>query len=301
MTGWISLHRKVRDNWLFAEKRSFSKFEAWVDLLMEVNHQDNKFLLGNELIDVKRGQKVTSMKQLSERWCWSKDKTYKFVKLLESEQMLEVKSNTKRTVITIVNYDCYQLHETQKHTPTEHKNYANSTPTDTNNNDNNDNNENKINHYNSELEKSVDLEEQKDQEIIKQNAFNFYEQNFGMINSFIVQEIEHWVNDFNDDVVIEAMKRSLEQQKKWNYAKRILANWINRNVKTIEDIKALDVEFEKRKQRPVQTFKKPIRQEIVPDWIDGQTQSPERDSLQIEAERKRLEEELQMFKRKKEV
>ena len=56
MTGWISLHRSIQKHWLFEEKRKFSRFEAWIDILLMVNHSDNKIMHDGDLITVKRGQ-----------------------------------------------------------------------------------------------------------------------------------------------------------------------------------------------------------------------------------------------------
>ena len=52
---------------------------------------------------------------------------------------------------------------------------------------------------------------------------------------------------YGTDLVIEAMKRALKQQKKWNYAEGILKNWANENVKTLQDVEALETEFNNRK------------------------------------------------------
>ena len=108
MTGWIKLHRSLENHWLFQEERKFSKFEAWLDILLMVNHEDKKILLGNELILVKRGQKVISIRKLCERWSWSNNKVKNYLKTLESDNMLIVKSDTKKTLLTVVNYEVYQ-------------------------------------------------------------------------------------------------------------------------------------------------------------------------------------------------
>lgn len=147
--GWISIHRKIRDNYLFKEKRVFSKFEAWIDLLLEVNHQDNKFILGNELVEVKKGSTITSIRQLCEKWGWSNTKVKKFFELLEQDEMITYKSDAKKTLVSIVNYAFYQPKEKEKRhendTETTRSNHENDTKTTrkhTNNNVNNDNNEN---------------------------------------------------------------------------------------------------------------------------------------------------------------
>lgn len=94
MKGWISLHRRIRDHWIWQEK-PFDKRSAWIDLLMMANHQENKFLLGSELIEIQRGSFVTSELKLMERWGWSKTKLRNFLKLLEEDGML-IKKQTKK-------------------------------------------------------------------------------------------------------------------------------------------------------------------------------------------------------------
>lgn len=96
--GWISIHRKIFDNWLWEEK-PFSKGQAWIDLLLMANSSDRKFLLGNELIEVERGSKITSLRKLSERWGWSVKKVNNFLKLLESDGMLVAKETQKEQPI----------------------------------------------------------------------------------------------------------------------------------------------------------------------------------------------------------
>lgn len=137
--GWISLHRKITEHPFYQEKRKFSKFEAWIDLLLLANHKDNKVLLGNEIIHVERGSFITSKRKLMERWGWSNTKIETYLNLLVEQGMLLVKSDTKKTVITIVNYDFYQGDVDKKRQETDTKTKRNRT-------NNNDNNENK-NYY----------------------------------------------------------------------------------------------------------------------------------------------------------
>ncbi|MCC5911689.1 MAG: hypothetical protein JJT76_14785 [Clostridiaceae bacterium] len=58
-----------------------------------VNHEDNKALIDNELIKVKRGSKITSVRQLCDRWGWSNTKVKNFLKLLQSDGMLIAESD----------------------------------------------------------------------------------------------------------------------------------------------------------------------------------------------------------------
>ncbi|MBJ8039015.1 DnaD domain protein [Bacillus cereus group sp. N17] len=79
------------------------------------------------------------------------------------------------------------------------------------------------------------------------SILSFYENNFGILNSFIAENISQWINDTNEELVQAAMERALKQQKKWNYAEGILKQWINNNVKTLKDVDALETEYQRNK------------------------------------------------------
>jgi DnaD/phage-associated family protein len=94
-----------------------------------------------------------------------------------------------------------------------------------------------------EEEQEEEQEQQQEKEVV---AVDFYQQNFGMLSPIIGENICKWVDDFNNPIVVEAMTRAKKQQKSWSYAEGILKNWMNRNVKTIKDIIALDAEFKNK-------------------------------------------------------
>lgn len=107
--GWVKLHRKMRECWLWSENEPFDKRSAWVDLLLSANHADNKTLMNNNLTLVKRGSFITSEVKLSERWKWDRGKVRRFLKLLESDNMLKKEATSRLYItITIINYDIYQ-------------------------------------------------------------------------------------------------------------------------------------------------------------------------------------------------
>lgn len=146
--GWISIHRKLRECWLYDDK-PYDRTHAWLDILLSANHQDKKILLGNQLITIEKGSFITSEVKLSDKWGWSRKKVRGFLEVLERDKMLAKKSTSKYTSLTIVNYGLYQNQGTTEDTSEEHQ--KNSTGTskehqkNTNNNDNNDNNENNDN------------------------------------------------------------------------------------------------------------------------------------------------------------
>ena len=105
--GWIKLHRSIQDCFLWDEK-PFDLCRAWIDLLLLANHEDKRILFDGSVVTVKAGCFITSELKLSERWGWSRGKTDRFLKMLESEEMIELDVSKKRTSITIVNYCKFQ-------------------------------------------------------------------------------------------------------------------------------------------------------------------------------------------------
>ena len=135
-SGWIKLYRQLQDCWIWLDKGQFDKRSAWVDLLLTANHSDKKILFNGELITVKRGQILTSVRKLSAKWKWSVNKVYRFLKLLESDEMLQKESDKDRTLLTIINYSIFQCCEYTNENSNGNTNgntneYTRETPTET--------------------------------------------------------------------------------------------------------------------------------------------------------------------------
>lgn len=108
MKGWISIYRQIQDNWIWESKEPFDKRSAWIDLLLMVNHDKQKIKFDNELIEVEKGQTITSIKHLAEKWKWSRHKVSDFLNLLEQDTMLVQVRDNKKTLISIENYEKFQ-------------------------------------------------------------------------------------------------------------------------------------------------------------------------------------------------
>jgi len=78
MEGWISLHRQIQDHWLWQERRIYSKAEAWIDILLNVNHSDAKVIIKHTVYNVKRGESIRSLDSWGKRWNWDKSKGSKY-------------------------------------------------------------------------------------------------------------------------------------------------------------------------------------------------------------------------------
>ena len=107
-TGWVKLHRSIQNNWIWSADKSFDKAHAFTDIILSCNHADSKIAFDGKPMVIKRGEWLTSLLQLSERWGWSTKKVSNFLNILEQDQMISQERNTKRTLIKVLNYDTYQ-------------------------------------------------------------------------------------------------------------------------------------------------------------------------------------------------
>ena len=115
MNNEILLARTIQQNFLWSDK-PFSMGQAWIDLLMLAEWCDKDAVCRGEVVHLKRGQVGRSILWLADRWGWSRKKVTHFLAILKAEKMATTESTTKGTIITIGNYDKYQLEGTTKST-----------------------------------------------------------------------------------------------------------------------------------------------------------------------------------------
>lgn len=104
-SGWISLHRKIRDNWIWDDPE---KLRAWIDILLMVNHEDRQIPFDGHIVTIHKGQRLTSLQKLSERWGWSRNRVDRFLRLLDEAGMVTANRTPNGTVLTVINWAFYQ-------------------------------------------------------------------------------------------------------------------------------------------------------------------------------------------------
>ena len=114
MEGWIKIYRQIKDNWIWKDKEPFDKRSAWIDLVLSVNHENRKIPFENGFIEIERGQILTSIKQLANKWKWSRHKVSDFLDQLERDTMILQVRDTRKTLVSIVNYNIYQMSDKKK-------------------------------------------------------------------------------------------------------------------------------------------------------------------------------------------
>ena len=133
--GYIKLHRKLQECWIWDSDEPFDRRSAWIDILMSANHSDNKMLFDGSLILIKRGQFITSIRKLSTKWKWSSTKVTAFLDTLGKDQMIKRESDTKKTLISVINYGLYQDNTSEKKTAKIHSEDTEVTQKNTNKNE----------------------------------------------------------------------------------------------------------------------------------------------------------------------
>lgn len=117
--GWIKLHREIMDTkWWLSE--SFTRAQAWVDLLLLANHTKGHIRRRGIIVEVERGAVGYSEDSFAKRWNWSRGKVRRFFQeLIENHSILRKTVQKKTSVsnlIYIINYDAYQASDTENGT-----------------------------------------------------------------------------------------------------------------------------------------------------------------------------------------
>jgi hypothetical protein len=189
--GWIGLYRSIKNHWIYPTNRIFTKYEAWIDLILSVNYSDKKVFFNEDIILCKQGEIITSQKKLMEKWKWSKSKLIKFLKVLKKESMIEYFSDSKKTTIKVLNYINYQDFEqveknkkdrkkTVESPQKDFKKTVESFQKDTNNKNNKVNKKNKVNKVIKEMipptlnEVKIFFKENDYPETLAIKAYNYY-------------------------------------------------------------------------------------------------------------------------------
>ena len=98
---------------------------------------------------------------------------------------------------------------------------------------------------NSPVEKGLQQEDQKSSSTTS-NVHLFFQQNFGVEPPTILQDIDYWIEDLSAPVVIEALKRAIEAEKPYSYAKGIMKKWANKGIKTLDQVEQETTKWERQ-------------------------------------------------------
>ena len=104
--GFICVSRSIVSHWIWNNP---VYFQRWVDMIMMANWEDKEVQIAHHQLTVQRGQFVTALHSLAVRWSISRQAVSKFMVKLSDDKMVDTLVYGKVTIVTICNYDRYQL------------------------------------------------------------------------------------------------------------------------------------------------------------------------------------------------
>lgn len=105
MEGWIKLHRSITESSVFEDSEVL---KLWIWILCNVAYNDHDVVYLGKVIHVKSGQIVTGRKKISQQIRMTENRVYRALKILKDLGNINVDSNNKFSVITIINWSKYQ-------------------------------------------------------------------------------------------------------------------------------------------------------------------------------------------------
>ena len=99
------------DHWVSQEPELFA---FWMRLLLEANHSDKKRMFNGALVEIRRGQTLFGLDAFEAKSGISKKRLRRYLDMLEVEGMIGRQKTNKYSLISIVNYNDYQLEGSQE-------------------------------------------------------------------------------------------------------------------------------------------------------------------------------------------
>ena len=284
MTGWIKIHRKIIEHWIWEDAK---RFKWWMDILLLTNHTDKKTMIGGELITIKRGTFHTSELKLSERWNVSRNTVRNYLNALEKNNMINTKKTRNGTTIEVRNYGIYQGNEENIKQRTEQQTEQRTeqrteqqTEQRTEQRTEQYTEQKKDNRLNNTLNTTKNVKNIKNDKNVKKekkkiNVFVFFQENgFGQLSPYIQQDLNYYLDQFSndsDDIIIAALKIAKDRNKvSWGYAKSVLNSWLNLNLQSLEQVRAYEIQqLNLKRQEQTPSFKIASK-EKTPIWLEQQ-------------------------------
>lgn len=124
----------------------------------------------------------------------------------------------------------------------------------------------------------VNIVDQPEEESIDDDGFGkiveFYQENFGMMSSFLYDDMRHTYNEWQqqskepDLIIIKAMQIALSNNvRNWKYACAVLRTWEDKRPQSLSDVEALEAEH-KNNRTAKSKHAKPEKQKTMENFDD---------------------------------
>lgn len=116
MSGWFSVKRVMLDHPIFHKRPD--RTYIWLWMLKTAAYQDTRQDAGGKPVEVKRGQLLTSYRQIEDATGVGMQVIRTLFRLLSDERSINTDTSNGRLLVTISNYDKYQRGSSQANTAT---------------------------------------------------------------------------------------------------------------------------------------------------------------------------------------
>ncbi len=107
--GWIKLYKQTLDSDFWLDPEPFSHRSAFIHVLLSANWRQGVSRRNGHKVTIKRGQWLTSIRKLMDTFHWSKNRVYRWLQAMKDYEMIESENLGFGTLLTVVNYDKYQV------------------------------------------------------------------------------------------------------------------------------------------------------------------------------------------------
>ena len=287
MTGWIKLHRKLLDSPIFQNEKLFKVFAY---CLMKASHKEHTQLVGRRVVHLQKGKFVFGRKRASEELRLKESTVRDYVKLLEKLGTIDIKSDNKFSVITVVNWAIYQNDEEISDSKNDKKSTTNQHQMDSKSTTN----QQQINTNKNVKNVENDKNEKNEKNVVVGDDFatiyNLYQENIEQIPSPITTEkLTQDMDHYGKELVAYAIRKAaLNNSHNYKFIDYLLKDWRKRNLTTI---KAVEQYEQQRQEQKEQSYQPKVTQsrEKTPEWLKNRNQEKEIVNDDPEFEKLRLQ------------
>ncbi len=103
--GYVKLHRALLDSSVFHNEK---KLKIFIWCLLKATHTKRNQVVGRQSIDLREGEFIFGRNQSSLELNMTPSTLWNYMKDLEKDKTIQIKSNNKFSVVSITNWDFYQ-------------------------------------------------------------------------------------------------------------------------------------------------------------------------------------------------
>lgn len=230
MGGWIKIHRKMV-NWEWYNDNNTKVL--FLHLLLTANHKEQKW----QGITIMRGQKLTSLQHLADETHLSVKQVRVALDKLKRTNEVTTKGTNRYTLVTIEKYSDYQDYDEEngKQSGNPH-----GSP------------EGKQRATNKNIKNIKEVEEVvKEKTADEKNYLKCYMENINpLITPYEIEMLNSYTDDLEEELIIKAIQDAVAHNvRTLAYVKSILDRYVKTGIKTIEQIKAQEINYKNKNNK----------------------------------------------------